>query len=46
MGLGTAEGVADPKAADYIVREDNRAVGRIYQDRHTLPGLRWFVVYH
>jgi hypothetical protein len=28
--------------ADYIVREDSRAVGRIYKDRHTLPGLRWF----
>jgi hypothetical protein len=27
---------------DYIVREDSRAVGRIYEDRHTLPGLRWF----
>jgi hypothetical protein len=25
--------------ADYIVREDSRAVGRIYEDRHTLPGL-------
>ena len=28
--------------ADYIAREDSRAVGRIYDDRHTLPGLRWF----
>ena len=28
--------------ADYIVREASRAVGRIYEDRHTLPGLRWF----
>ena len=28
--------------ADYIVREGSRAVGRIYEDRHTLPGLRWF----
>ena len=27
--------------ADYIVREDSRAVGRIYEDR-PLPGLRWF----
>jgi hypothetical protein len=27
---------------DYIVREDSRAVGRIYEDRYTLPGLRWF----
>ena len=23
--------------ADYIVLEDGRAVGRIYEDRHTLP---------
>jgi hypothetical protein len=23
--------------ADYIVREDDRAVGCIYEDRHTLP---------
>jgi hypothetical protein len=28
--------------ADYIVREDSRAVGRIYEDRQTLPDLRWF----
>ena len=28
--------------ADYIVLEDGRAVGRIYEDRHTLPNLRWF----
>jgi hypothetical protein len=27
--------------ADYILREDSRAVGRIYEDR-PLPGLRWF----
>jgi hypothetical protein len=27
--------------ADYIVREDSRAVGRIYEDR-PLPGLRRF----
>ena len=27
--------------AVYIVREDSRAVGRIYEDR-PLPGLRWF----
>ena len=26
--------------ADYIVLEDGRAVGRIYEDRHTLPNLR------
>jgi hypothetical protein len=28
--------------ADYIVLEDGRAVGSIYEDRHTLPNLRWF----
>ena len=27
---------------DYIVLEDGRAVGRIYEDRHTLLDLRWF----
>ena len=32
--------------ADYIVREDSRAVGRIYEDRHTLPHLRWFWSYY
>jgi hypothetical protein len=28
--------------ADYTVTEDGRAIGRIYEDRHTLPELRWF----
>ena len=32
--------------ADYIVREDSLAVGRIYEDRHTLPGLKVVLVYH
>ena len=27
---------------DYTVIQDNRAVGRICEDRHTLPDLRWF----
>jgi hypothetical protein len=27
---------------DYIVIQDNRAVGRIYEDRQALPDLRWF----
>jgi hypothetical protein len=27
---------------DYIVIQEGRAVGRIYEDRHTLPDLRWF----
>ena len=27
---------------DYIVIQDNRAVGRIYEDRQTLPDLPWF----
>jgi|ERR1700722_5815560 hypothetical protein len=28
--------------ADYIVRDDGRDVGRIYEDRHSRPELRWF----
>jgi hypothetical protein len=27
---------------DYMVIQDDRAVGRIYEDRQTLPDLRWF----
>jgi bifunctional non-homologous end joining protein LigD len=27
---------------DYVIVADGRAVGRIYEDRHTLPDLRWF----
>jgi hypothetical protein len=27
--------------ADYIVRDDGRDVGRIYEDRHSRPELRW-----
>jgi hypothetical protein len=28
--------------ADYCVIEDGKIIGRIYEDRHTLPVLRWF----
>ena len=28
--------------ADYIVRDDGRDVGRLYEDRNSLPALRWF----
>jgi hypothetical protein len=28
--------------ADYIIVEDGRDVGRIYEDRHSKPKLRWF----
>jgi hypothetical protein len=28
--------------ADYTITEDGRAIGRIYEDRHTPPELRWF----
>jgi hypothetical protein len=28
--------------ADYCVIEDGQVIGRIYEDRHTLPELRWF----
>jgi hypothetical protein len=27
---------------DYVIVADGRAVGRIYEDRHTPPDLRWF----
>ena len=27
---------------DYVIVADGRAVGRIYEDRHTSPDLRWF----
>ena len=27
---------------DYVIVADDRAVGRIYEDRHTSPDLRWF----
>jgi hypothetical protein len=27
---------------DYEVIEDGRAIGRIYEDLHALPELRWF----
>jgi hypothetical protein len=28
--------------ADYCVIEDGQIIGRIYEDQHTLPALRWF----
>ena len=28
--------------ADYTIYDDGRAIGRIYEDRATRPGLRWF----
>ena len=27
---------------DYIITEDGRDVGRLYEDRHSKPELRWF----
>ena len=27
---------------DYVIVEDGHAVGRIYEDRHGPPDLRWF----
>jgi hypothetical protein len=27
---------------DYVIVEDGRDVGRIYEDRNSLPALRWF----
>ena len=27
---------------DYVIVEDGRDVGRLYEDRHSKPELRWF----
>jgi hypothetical protein len=27
---------------DYVIVEDGRGVGRLYEDRHSKPELRWF----
>jgi len=27
---------------DYVIVEDGRDVGRVYEDRHSKPELRWF----
>ena len=27
---------------DYVIVEDDRDVGRVYEDRHSKPELRWF----
>ena len=27
---------------DYVIVEDDRDVGRVYEDRHSRPELRWF----
>jgi hypothetical protein len=27
---------------DYVIVEDGRDVGRLYEDRHSRPDLRWF----
>jgi hypothetical protein len=38
-------GLSSPAYADqpdYIVCEDGKAIGRTYEDRQTLPDLRWF----
>jgi len=32
----------DPNRKDYVVIDDGREVGRLYEDRTTLPELRWF----
>ncbi len=34
--------LADQQWADYTIYDDGRAIGRIYEDRATRPGLRWF----
>jgi hypothetical protein len=38
-------GLSSPAFADwldYVIVEDGRDVGRLYEDRNTLPALRWF----
>ncbi len=30
---------------DYVIVEDGRDVGRLYEDRHSKPELRWFWSY-
>ena len=32
----------DPNRQDYVVIDDGREVGRLYEDRTTLPDLRWY----
>lgn len=32
----------DPDRKDYVVMDDGREVGRIYEDRTTPPELRWY----
>ena len=32
----------DPNRRDYVVIDDGREVGRLYEDRHTPPEVRWF----
>ncbi len=38
-------GLSSPAYADWfdcVVYDDGRPIGRIYEDRHTLPELRWY----
>ena len=38
-------GLSSPAYADWfdcVVYDDGRPIGRIYEDRHALPELRWF----
>ena len=30
------------RGLDYCVIEDGQVIGRVYEDRHTRPGLQWF----
>ena len=32
----------DPNRQDYVIIDDGREVGRLYEDRSTLPELRWY----
>jgi hypothetical protein len=39
---GKLEGVVRRTLTDYVIVEDGRDVGRLYEDRHSKPELRWF----
>jgi hypothetical protein len=32
----------DPNRVDYVVIDDGREVGRMYEDRYVPPDIRWF----
>jgi hypothetical protein len=32
----------DPNRKDYVVIDDGREVGRLYEDQYTPPDMRWY----